>query len=447
VDATSVAAPVGEVRSAIGDESWSAQEVVADARAAELRGRPFDETAVALCAALSTELMASGRLPETVALGFWLRPSAIARLEAGFRVTIGDTAVAVPRGLAFHVTPANVDTVFVYSWVLSMLAGNRNIVRVSSRGGDVRTRLLACIGRVMADPRFDALRRSQRIVTTHHDDEILATLSAAADVRVVWGGDATVEHLSRFPLAFRGRDVTFPDRHSLAVIDVGSILDADDAEMSRVGDRFFNDAYWFDQGACSSPRLVVWAQGNRSDAEADHARTRFHDAVVDAVARRQYRSQTGNVITRKAFALRVAAGADGARLVAPTNEATWVTIPDITAYDRDNCGGGLFFEHVTRDLPATLSSLVTTRDQTASCYGLSQATLRSLAERLAGRGIDRWVPMGRALEFGAVWDGMDLLHELTRRVTIPATDHGLVGPGPSAGVDQGTRATPFEGDP
>ena len=38
-----------------------------------------------------------------------------------------------PRGLVFHVPPANVDTIFVYSWALSALAGNPNVVRISSR--------------------------------------------------------------------------------------------------------------------------------------------------------------------------------------------------------------------------------------------------------------------------------------------------------------------------
>ena len=32
----------------------------------------------------------------------------------------------------------NVDTIFVYSWILSMLAGNQNIIRLSSKTKDVR---------------------------------------------------------------------------------------------------------------------------------------------------------------------------------------------------------------------------------------------------------------------------------------------------------------------
>ncbi|MFC6804089.1 acyl-CoA reductase [Deinococcus caeni] len=39
----------------------------------------------------------------------------------------------MPRGLVFHVPPANVDTIFIYSWLMSVLAGNRNVIRLSSR--------------------------------------------------------------------------------------------------------------------------------------------------------------------------------------------------------------------------------------------------------------------------------------------------------------------------
>ena len=40
--------------------------------------------------------------------------------------------------------------------------------------------------------------------------------------------------------------------------------------------------------------------------------------------------------------------------------------------------------------------------------------LGQLATGLGGRGIDRIVPFGSALRFSAVWDGYDLLAELTR---------------------------------
>ena len=46
--------------------------------------------------------------------------------------------------------------------------------------------------------------------------------------------------------------------------------------------------------------------------------------------------------------------------------------------------------------------------------------MRRLARSINGRGIDRFVPIGQALAFGSVWDGLDLLHEFSKRVVVDA---------------------------
>ena len=48
-------------------------------------------------------------------------------------MTARQDALVFPRGNVFHLPPANVDTIFVYSWAISALAGNHNVVRISSR--------------------------------------------------------------------------------------------------------------------------------------------------------------------------------------------------------------------------------------------------------------------------------------------------------------------------
>jgi hypothetical protein len=57
-------------------------------------------------------------------------------------------------------------------------------------------------------------------------------------------------------------------------------------------------------------------------------------------------------------------------------------------------------------------------DQTLVYYGYDSNEVRDLAESLAGRGIDRFVPVGNALTFSTDWDGYDLLQEFSKRVAI-----------------------------
>ena len=69
--------------------------------------------------------------PQYVALAYWLRPAALARLAGELNSCDRPGLLRTPRGIALHLPPTNVDTIFVYSWAMSVLAGNANIVRLA----------------------------------------------------------------------------------------------------------------------------------------------------------------------------------------------------------------------------------------------------------------------------------------------------------------------------
>jgi hypothetical protein len=76
---------------------------------------------------------------------------------------------------------------------------------------------------------------------------------------------------------------------------------------------------------------------------------------------------------------------------------------------------GLFWEADAEGI-ACLAPLVTGRFQTLTAFGLDNGAVRDsvVASRLPG--IDRIVPVGKALEMGLVWDGFDLIAQLSRIV-------------------------------
>lgn len=378
---------------------------------------PFDAGVTDLCSALSGRLLRLREHPEAVSLGFWMRPASISALQAEFERAVPPSHVVGPRGLAVHITPANVDTMFVYSWVLALLMGNASIVRLSSRASTARDDILEAIAATLDEPRFAVHAARNSFILTDHAEATAAALSLAADVRIVWGGNATVEHFRRYPIPIHGRDVAFPDRHSLALLDANAVLELDDAGLRKLAEAFFNDAFWFDQGACSSPRLIVWRAAS-AKARTEVALERFHEAVVGAIERRGYVAETGIALSKMAFATAMAARVDGVRIVSPSNEVHWVRLPGLGEYDRENCGGGLFFEIISHDIEADLLSLVSRRDQTITAFGVDGSGLQHLARALNGRGVDRIVPVGEALAFSATWDGLDLLHEFSRRTVV-----------------------------
>jgi hypothetical protein len=359
------------------------------------------------------------RFPAVVSLAYWLRPGPVAAQQQAFMALGTDGVLLVPRGLVFHVPPANVDTMFVYSWVMSLLVGNRNIVRVPERRGEVIDILLAAIGDTLREPGYVDLAQRNWFVRTGHDDEVSRALSAAADMRVVWGGDATVRHFQQFRLPIHGKELSFPNRHSFSILDAESVATADDGVLRAAADAFFNDAYWFDQTGCSSPRLIIWYAPH--GMLVDDARRRFHRAVGEIIDARQYRTETGIAITKRTAAYGAAIALSARQVEIDSSEATWVRLDALSHYDRSqHPGGGLFFEVVSQDLQRDLAEFLRPVDQTVTTWGLPLHQLRELARRLTGRGVDRWVPLGQALQFDRIWDGMDLLQEFSKRVVIGA---------------------------
>ena len=224
-----------DVRSAVSGHTWSVDEFSRRDRGRRSWPRPSTPARRrSFCADLSRGLCwrhpVSSDYPEVVALGYWLRPASVERMRRALIDAEGPDDPPRPASASvFHVTPANVDTMFVYSWILSMLTGNVSVVRISERAGARPSQLLDIIAALLADPRHRGVASRSHLVHTSHDDEVSRALSSIADVRVLWGGDSTIEHFRTFPLPPRGRDITFPNRHSLALLDARPV-----ATSSRV---------------------------------------------------------------------------------------------------------------------------------------------------------------------------------------------------------------------
>jgi hypothetical protein len=227
-------------------------------------------------------------------------------------------------------------------------------------------------------------------------------------VRVVWGGDETVAALRELPLAPHATELLFGDRFSFAAVRAG-------VEDHQAAAQLFNDAYWFDQRGCASPRLVVavgeadaaWATLERLFAELDRV-----------VVARGYELELGAVMAKRTHAYEALAERPVRRYREPRNELTVIELETLDGFDRTHPGAGLFYAAVAPEL-AALSEFVVQKDQTMTVHGFGEDELAGFVHAANGRGVDRVVPFGQALAFGRYWDGHDLLQALTRRVHIP----------------------------
>ncbi len=357
------------------------------------------------------------RFPELASLGFFLRKGEIAKALSTLD-TSGD-ALRFPRGLVFHVPPANVDTIFVYSWALSALAGNHNVVRVSSRSAGAAETVLEALNAALSEVDADtaaAITATQRMVTYDRSDAISGALSVAADLRVIWGGDASVAALRKYPLAPHARDLTFPDRSSFAVASVRGWREASETERRGAAEGFYNDSYWFDQAACSSPRAVFWVG---DEAGAREAGQEFRKLLAEVLAKKQHVTEPAMAVQKRVSAYGAAVDGLVNGIEFQGNGIATLELADPAILPREWLGAGTF-ANARVDTLSDLVPIVLRKDQTVGQFGFSKEELTQFVTELAGRGVDRVVPFGSALTFSAIWDGYDLLTEFSRLVTVQA---------------------------
>lgn len=356
----------------------------------------FDPETVAFGAALSARLFAEPEardFADLATLAFWLRPASTAVLRQHFE----GLGRRQPRGTAFHIAPSNVETLFVYSWWLSVLAGNATVVRVSERGGARTELLLRLLEELLAEPRFARLRRASAFIRYARDEATSRRLSAQADLRVVWGGDATIAAFAAMPLKPGAAELTFPDRRSLSVIAASAYLALDEAGRDDLAERFFNDCYWFDQKACSSPTLLAWV------GEAEAARADFWPRLEAKAKAYEVAPATGMAkLTEAARLVLDGVASRVSRFGASVLVARGAAAPPRSA----TCGGGIFQE-CRLDRLDQVAGLLDAKLQTVTHFGFSEAEIAAVpALRLA--------PIGHALDFSHLWDGQDLLAAMTR---------------------------------
>jgi hypothetical protein len=368
--------------------------------------------------ALSARLLASpiGReFPELAALAHWFRPTRLARIRHDL-LGGGGAYRLRPRGSVFIIAPANVDVLFIYGWLLSLLSGNATVVRVSQKPSAPRDAFLGLINSLAEDPAHRQALRSSAIISYPHDHSATATLSEWCDLRLVWGGDATVSTIRAVPLKPTAVEAAFADRFSMAAFDAAAILESSDRELAELARRFANDTMWLAQQACSSPRILFWIG---SEAQSEAAKARFWPHF--AAASQNFEDEPAAMMSRISdlFAMAAKGVIDGVSGSLAQLPARGRASGPEEAVRHLHSGFGLFVEYRIDSVSGVVPFL-SDKDQTLVVHGIAPDEVAKLVEHLPNRSLDRIVPIGQATDFDIIWDGTNLLDLLTRRVIAPS---------------------------
>ncbi len=381
---------------------------------------PFNNINIEFLSSLSKNILESKEIknfPELVALAYWLRKSNITTIINNFQKEINEHEIIVPRGFAFHIAPSNVDSIFLYSWALSLLIGNINIVRVTQDVNQQLELLLSIVRDIFKEDKFAPILSRNLIVTYPRDEKINRFISLHSDIRILWGGDETISQIKILPSKPVTKDITFADKFSYSIIKAVSYNNLSEDKKAIQATQFYNDAYWFDQMACSSPRFVLFI-GNQNECE--EASKAFWKSLERELNRRSKSDSIDVAMEKLVYMYESISRTEKASAVFPTNNnkptVLKVEIEEINKF-RESCGGGFFFECYLENIDA-LTNLISRKDQTLAYFGFEKKELIDFAKIVNGAGIDRIVPIGQALNFSPSWDGYSLLNELSKRVNI-----------------------------
>lgn len=372
---------------------------------------PFSEDSVEYLNALSLELNKSPNIrnyPDVATFAFFCRKANILHLKKKYSP---EDLLRLGRGIAFHIAPSNVPVNFAYSLICGMLSGNLNIVRVPSKRFEQVEIICSAIQKLNLEPKYQTF--SSRIALVRYDRQSLATayFSSICDVRIIWGGDNTIEQIRANKLPPRSFDVTFADRYSLCAINADKYIHESSPEKIALG--FYNDTYLFDQNACTAPHLIIWLGSSES---IEIAQKIFWDNLYELVKSRYQIQPVIAVDKLTSFYNQAALSVQVKKTNTPDNLIWRIELNDLSKdIDEFRCTSGYFSEYKATSL-FELSKTIDRKYQTLSYYGIEKDDLIQFINQVKPKGIDRIVPIGKTTDFSLTWDGFNLIESLSRRI-------------------------------
>lgn len=373
--------------------------------------QPFAEEVIEYLNALSGALLkdrASRNYSDVVTFAFFCRKANLLKLKEQYT---RDSVIRLGRGTLFHIAPSNVPINFAYSLVAGMLAGNYNVVRVSSKVFSQVDIVIKVMHTLIVD--FPSVANCFALVRYDRMSDATAFFSSFAASRVIWGGDETISTIRKNAIPPRSFDICFADRYSIAAINPETIMAAKEADMKKIAENFYNDTYLFDQNACSAPHLIFWL--NKSDVEA--AKNKFWHAVYEYTVTKYNLPAVLSVDKLTAF-YRQAICMDSKIEAMPDNYIVRVDLKDVPQnIENFRCAGGYFSEK-TIDSLDEISPIITNKYQTLAYYGIERSELKDFVQNNRLLGLDRIVPLGETTAFSLTWDGYNLIDTMSRVCSI-----------------------------
>ena len=346
---------------------------------------------------------------DLIAFSFWIRKKNIYNLKKRY----SDIDDRLGRGIVLHFSSSNIPLNFAYSLVFGLLSGNLNVVRLSSKDFIQINIFIKIIIKLFNIKKFYKIKRMNCLVKYEKEKKINDLLSSICDVRIIWGGDETINQIRLSQIPSKANELTFFDRYSFAILNSESIDKLDKKEMNILCKNFFNDTYYIDQNACSSPHLIIWTGKYIKSAK------KYFWEFMSELLEKSYIFQESAVVEKYALLLKNSIKLDNIKdKNIKDNKIYRVSLSSLIKINDVIRGKwGLFYEYDAKNIK-DFENIVNYKYQTLSYFGFDKKLLKNLVIKNHLTGIDRIVPIGQTLNIDLIWDGYDVLSSLSRIVNF-----------------------------
>tara|TARA_Y100001970_G_scaffold181787_1_gene221222 strand:+ start:4528 stop:5742 length:1215 start_codon:yes stop_codon:yes gene_type:complete len=371
---------------------------------------PFSEKRIKILSELSKRFLKSkfgNSHPQIIVLGYWLRPSSIKSFRDEYLENLPKNCIPSAKGIAFHLPPQNVDTMFVYSWAISFLMGNINVVRLPTELNSLSDWIIREIIKVLEENQ----EANKNLFCNYPlNSNSNSELSSICDLRIVWGGNKKIETISNLKLKPSASCINFPDRQSLCLINSNEFESQDSDKKNEIAEKLFNDIFWFDQMGCGSPKAIIY-YGKPKD------KLDLYNRLVNIVQKKKKSPDTSTVISKFVNLNEVSGKGISTKSYSINNilNVSEVNI-DNSIYDYFHGGGSIF--HIEIEDLDEIIPLLSDKTQTISSFGFNSSDKDKLLNLMSTYGGLRLVNIGNALSFDKIWDGIDLFGSMSKLIKV-----------------------------
>ena len=376
---------------------------------------PFGNLEIDFLDTLSKILMYNNNarsFPDIISFAFWCRKKSIISLKN--KLNTAETRMGL--GCIFHITPSNVPVNFAYSFAFGLLTGNSNIVKLPSENFSQTKIICNVISKIIKRNKFKIIgKKNYFFKYNSNETDITKDLSLKIDGRVVWGGDKTIEMVKNFKTKPRVKDIFFSDRYSFCIIKSDEIISSKAERIESFSNKFYNDTYFMDQNACSSPHLIIWYGSAKQNKLA---KNKFWPELLKIV-KKKYSLEHTNAIDKytslceDALKHNLCSG-----FYNYENLIYRVEIKKLNKnLDQLNNKFGYFYEFECNNLKK-IKNYITQKFQTLAYLGMDKKKLLDFVVKNGLEGIDRIVPIGSSHNIGFIWDGYNIDKQLTRVIEV-----------------------------